>query len=86
MFISLSPVYVSLFLQGDASKVKAEGPGLDKAIVNRPNQFTINTKKAGAGNLGLAIEGPAEAKIKCTDNNDGTCTVEYVPVEEGMYR
>ena len=23
--------------------------------------------------------------MNCTDNKDGTCTVEYVPVEEGDY-
>ena len=51
--------------------------------MNKPNEFVINTKDAGAGNLGLAIEGPAEAKITCEDNGDGTCTVNYVPIEKG---
>ena len=31
------------------------------------------------------MEGPSEAEMNCTDNKDGTCTVEYVPVEEGDY-
>lgn len=63
--------------------MKLSGPGLDKAIVDKPNEFVINTKDAGAGNLGLAIEGPAEAKITCKDNGDGTCTVSYIPIEKG---
>lgn len=40
---------------------------------------------AGTGGLGLAIEGPSEAKMTCRDNRDGSCTVEYVPLEAGDY-
>ena len=40
---------------------------------------------AGTGGLGLAIEGPSEAKMSCVDNRDGSCTVEYVPTEPGDY-
>lgn len=40
---------------------------------------------AGTGGLGLAIEGPSEAKMTCKDNRDGSCTVEYVPTEPGDY-
>lgn len=37
-------------------KCKAFGPGLEKGIVNQPNRFTIDTRGAGTGGLGLAIE------------------------------
>ena len=40
---------------------------------------------AGTGGLGLAIEGPSEAKMSCVDNLDGSCAVEYVPTEPGEY-
>lgn len=40
---------------------------------------------AGTGGLGLAIEGPSEAKMSCKDNKDGSCTVEYVPFTPGDY-
>jgi len=40
---------------------------------------------AGTGGLGLAMEGPSEAKMSCTDNKDGSCSVEYVPYEPGTY-
>ena len=40
---------------------------------------------AGNGGLGLAIEGPSEAKMTCKDNRDGSCTVEYLPTEAGDY-
>lgn len=40
---------------------------------------------AGTGGLGLAMEGPSEAKMSCTDNKDGSCSVEYIPSEPGTY-
>lgn len=40
---------------------------------------------AGTGGLGLAMEGPSEAKMSCTDNKDGSCSVEYIPYETGKY-
>lgn len=40
---------------------------------------------AGTGGLGLAIEGPSEAKMSCKDNKDGSCAVEYVPFTAGDY-
>ena len=48
------------------------------------NNFTIETKNAGPGNLGLTIEGPDEAKIDCKDNGDGTCSVVYTPFQPGL--
>ena len=69
----------------DPSKVKAYGPGLEFAEATTPAQFTIETKEAGPGDLGLTISGPEEAPISCTDNGDGTCSVEYTPKTPGTY-
>ena len=50
-------------------------------ITNEPTTFTIETKGAESqGSLGLAIEGPSEAKMICKNNQDGTCVMEYLPV------
>ncbi|GFU29293.1 filamin-A, partial [Nephila pilipes] len=64
---------------------KAFGPGLEQAIVNQVNSFTVETKGAGRGALGLMIVGPVEPKMTCKDNRDGSCTVEYTPVEVGIH-
>ena len=40
---------------GDASKVKVYGPGLTSGTVNKPADFTIDTREAGPGGLGLTI-------------------------------
>ncbi|EMP41497.1 60S ribosomal protein L10 [Chelonia mydas] len=37
------------------------------------------------GGLSLAVEGPSKAEISCTDNQDGTCSVSYLPMLPGDY-
>ncbi|XP_030827869.1 filamin-A isoform X3 [Strongylocentrotus purpuratus] len=69
----------------DTSKVKAYGPGLQAGLTKKPAQFTVETKNAGKGGLGILIEGPSEPKMTCKDNKDGTASVEYLPVEPGDY-
>ncbi|MEQ2167262.1 hypothetical protein GOODEAATRI_002285, partial [Goodea atripinnis] len=80
-----SPFPVEAQLPPDPSKVKAFGPGLKGGLVANPAEFTIDTKGAGTGGLGLTVEGPTEAKIECSDNGDGTCSVSYLPTEPGDY-
>ena len=83
--INGSPFKVKAKKGFDPKKVKAYGPGLEKGICHEPNQFTIETRNAGKGDLGLSIEGPAEAKMTCKDNRDGSCNVDYVPTVPGKY-
>ncbi|KAA0707536.1 Filamin-B [Triplophysa tibetana] len=80
-----SPFTVEAMLPPDPSKVKAFGPGLKGGLVGKPAEFAIDTKGAGTGGLGLTVEGPTEAKIECSDNGDGTCSVSYLPTEPGEY-
>nr|XP_057930810.1 filamin-C-like [Doryrhamphus excisus] len=80
-----SPFGVEAVMPADPSKVRAFGPGLQGGTVGKPAPFTIDTKGAGAGGLGLTVEGPCEAKIECQDNGDGTCSVAYLPTEAGEY-
>ncbi|XP_069025341.1 filamin-A isoform X4 [Embiotoca jacksoni] len=85
-----SPVPKSPFRVGvtegcDPARVRVHGPGLKGGITNKPNKFTVETRGAGTGGLGLAMEGPSEAKMSCTDNKDGSCSVEYIPYEAGTY-
>ncbi|XP_066452683.1 filamin-B isoform X12 [Eleutherodactylus coqui] len=80
-----SPYSVEATLPPDPTKVKAFGPGLKGGLVGKPAEFTIDTKGAGTGGLGLTVEGPCEAKIECSDNGDGTCSVSYLPTTPGEY-
>ncbi|XP_028848556.1 filamin-A [Denticeps clupeoides] len=80
-----SPFRVPVTEGCDPARVRVHGPGLQSGITNKPNKFTVETRGAGTGGLGLAVEGPSEAKMSCTDNKDGSCSVEYIPFEPGTY-
>ncbi|CAL8323139.1 unnamed protein product [Lota lota] len=80
-----SPFRVMVMEGCDPSRVRAYGPGLEEGLVNKPNRFSVETRGAGTGGLGLAIEGPSEAKMSCKDNKDGSCSVEYIPFTPGEY-
>ncbi|NXF56180.1 FLNA protein, partial [Oceanites oceanicus] len=80
-----SPFRVPVTEGCDPARVRVHGPGIQSGTTNQPNKFTVETRGAGTGGLGLAVEGPSEAKMSCTDNKDGSCSVEYVPYEPGTY-
>uniref|UniRef100_A0A158R5Z9 Filamin-A n=1 Tax=Syphacia muris TaxID=451379 RepID=A0A158R5Z9_9BILA len=69
----------------DASKCRAVGEGLEKAIVNQNASFKIDTQGAGEGSVALTIKGPSESKTSITDHSNGSCTVEYLPLLPGTY-
>uniref|UniRef100_A0A8C8G365 Calponin-homology (CH) domain-containing protein n=1 Tax=Oncorhynchus tshawytscha TaxID=74940 RepID=A0A8C8G365_ONCTS len=83
--IPKSPFRVSVVEGCDPTRVRAYGPGLEGGLINTPNCFTVETRGAGTGGLGLTIEGASEAKITCKDNKDGSCSVEYVTFTPGEY-
>uniref|UniRef100_UPI003AB0DB0F filamin-B-like n=1 Tax=Centroberyx gerrardi TaxID=166262 RepID=UPI003AB0DB0F len=80
-----SPFRVSVSEGCDPSRVVASGPGLQQALTHKPNNFSIITRGAGIGGLGITVEGPSESKMSCKDNKDGSCSVEYVPFSAGLY-
>lgn len=82
-----SPFPVKAVPQGrPADKVKAYGPGLTAGSATEPCSFTIDTRDVTQpGGLGVTVEGPAESKIECVDNQNGTCDVTYHPTVPGDY-
>ncbi|RXM35146.1 Filamin-A [Acipenser ruthenus] len=80
-----SPFQVPVTEGCDPARVRAHGPGLERGTTNTASKFTVETSGAGSGGLGLAMEGPSEAKMSYTDNKDGSCSVEYIPYEPGTY-
>ena len=80
-----SPFKVMADWKTDPSRVKAYGPGLEGGVSGEWTEFTIDMKQAGEGGLGLQVEGPCEAQVQVTDNQDRTATVRYNPEEAGQY-
>ncbi|XP_060713588.1 filamin-B isoform X1 [Tachysurus vachellii] len=80
-----SPFQVVVSEGCDPTRVVAEGPGLVEALTDKPNKFSIITRGAGIGGLGITVEGPSESKMSCKDNKDGSCDVEYTPYAPGPY-
>ncbi|XP_016320434.1 filamin-A [Sinocyclocheilus anshuiensis] len=73
-------------IQADATKVRAHGPGLKEGFLGEQAEFIIDTSRAGSGRLAIRVDGPCEVTLQCLDNQDGTCTVFYLPTEHGMYK
>ncbi|KAF5899201.1 filamin-B isoform X2 [Clarias magur] len=80
-----SPFQVAVIEGCDPTRVVAKGPGLEGALTDKPNKFSIITRGAGIGGLGITVEGPSESKMSCKDNKDGSCDVEYTPYAPGLY-
>uniref|UniRef100_F1KQ16 Filamin-A n=1 Tax=Ascaris suum TaxID=6253 RepID=F1KQ16_ASCSU len=69
----------------DASKCRAEGDGLHKAVVGETAKFTVDTADAGHGDVAIAIKGPNETKSTVMMRDDGSCMVEYIPSAPGLH-
>lgn len=67
------------------SEVRAYGPGLERATPLEPAEFTVDASKAGNGDVGLSIGGPAECEMNCVDNEDGTFQCSYTAPWPGVY-
>uniref|UniRef100_A0A8C4R4Z0 Calponin-homology (CH) domain-containing protein n=1 Tax=Eptatretus burgeri TaxID=7764 RepID=A0A8C4R4Z0_EPTBU len=80
-----SPFMLEGVLPPDACKVQATGVGLSSGHVGQPACFTIDMRAAGAGELGLTVEGPSEAQLECVDHRDGTYGASYLPRQPGDY-
>uniref|UniRef100_A0A4W5PLN1 Uncharacterized protein n=1 Tax=Hucho hucho TaxID=62062 RepID=A0A4W5PLN1_9TELE len=87
--IPMTPIRIKVDTSHDASKVKAEGPGLNRSGVelNKLTHFTVNTKAAGKAKLDAVFSGPAKGEtvkdFEIINNPDNTHTVMYTPVQQG---
>lgn len=87
--IPASPFHIKVDPSHDASKVKAEGPGLSRTgvEVGKPTHFTVLTKGAGKAKLDVhfagAAKGEAVRDFEIIDNHDYSYTVKYTAVQQG---
>jgi len=69
----------------EPGRVRVYGDALDGGFTCAPAQFTIDTREAGHGPLGISIIGQEEVLIHCLDNYDGTCLCSFFPTCSGDY-
>ena len=65
--------------------VVVTGPGLGPVIAQCSTHVIIDTTAAGFGDIDLFVDGPTRTPLHCTDNQDGTLTMYYVPKIPGLY-
>jgi len=68
-----------------AYKVEIGGPGLERAEINKPNDFNIYTREAGGGKLEVSVEGPDKATIEVDDKGQGYTMVKWSAAKDGEY-
>ena len=61
------------------------GEGISKCEMNKPNTFTVDTTKAGDGELACDIKGPSEVKMVTENVRKGIYVVSYTPTLSGTY-
>ena len=82
--IPKSPVEVEIV---DPSKVVVSGDCFDVFTrVETPVAFTVNATEAGEGVLGVNMEGPAEAEVTSSKQDDGTVDFVFNPTTAGQYQ
>ena len=81
----LSPVRLAVV---DPTKVSVTGEHLDGEPVKKgtPLEFTIDATKAGEGELGVHLEGPAKIDLLPEKQDDGTLNFTIEDVEAGEYK
>lgn len=78
-----TPLKLSVF---DASKVKAEGPGLEDGNKSgKLTHFTVDMRAAGEGNLDISIDGPEDTPVTIKDQANSVVKCEYTPTVAGDY-
>lgn len=81
-----SPFKVNVVPGSDASKVVCDGEGLRTGIMGREIKATIDTRKAGPGELTAHCMGPTKvAYCELIDHRNGTFTLNVKPQEAGKH-
>lgn len=81
---------IKCFPNGDASKCKAHGPGLEPRglMAGKPGAFKVDAQRAGDGDVEVFVKSPNpkyDAQIKCNKRGKGIFDCEYNPSLKGPY-
>lgn len=85
-----APVPVNVYPNGDASKCKASGPGIEPRglVAGKPGTFKVDATRAGDGDVEVIVSSPNpkfDANVKVTKRGKGIFDCEYNPSIKGPY-
>ena len=82
-----SPFRAAVRPRFDATKVRADGPGLRSGRVGQIATFAVDCRDAGEAELNIEIrhELGARPEVRIHDNGDGTYGISYTPARAGAY-
>ena len=83
--IPQSPYKVPVVWKPDASRIIAEGTGLEGGTSNEWAEFTVDLQKSGDGTLQVNIEGPCKPETSCSSVEEGVEKFSYFPELPGTY-
>ncbi|XP_067934891.1 filamin-B-like [Watersipora subatra] len=67
------------------SKVRISGECLQKAVIHEREEFTVDMRESGPGNLNFSVKGPTKPELSVKDVGDNQCLVTFEPKEMGRY-
>ena len=88
MDIPGSPFTIRMMSAPMLDKVRVSGTGLKSGTVGQRQEFTMDTREAGFGHIGLKVDGPGGGLSIKMHNHDTLARVivaEYTPVYSGKY-
>lgn len=79
-------IQVSAKVAGDPSKVSVDIESINKCAVDESNVFYIDSRGAGAGKIGVSMQGPCKPEVSCVpDKEAGVFKVSWRVTEAGSY-
>lgn len=79
-------IQVSAKVAGDPSKVAVDVESIKKCAVDESNVFYIDSRGAGAGKIGVSMQGPCKPEVSCVpDKEAGVFKVSWRVTEAGTY-
>merc|ERR1712228_165672 len=70
--------------EGDPGRVSVSGAGLSQGRTGEKCEFVVNTSQAGAGAMGITVDGPSKVALDCKEVPEGY-KVSYTPLAPGDY-
>ena len=83
-----SPFKIRMVPSPKPDKVHVYGPGIKDGVIGQKQEFTIETKEAGHGHIGLKVQGPSgglNIDMHNSKTSEHAVIADYTPMLPGVY-